>query len=92
MINNELKDARQKLGLSQAGLGEALHLTRVMIGLMERGENPIEKRTELAVWCLLYEGGFAAIGDRATKNGLLDDTGLFWGESTLAAVSRNYSS
>lgn len=49
----ELKQARQSLGLSQQALAAELGLTRVFIGLMERGEKPIETRTELAVLYLL---------------------------------------
>lgn len=64
MTGYELKQARQSLGLSQAALGDELHLSRVMIGLMERGEKPIEKRTELAIWCLLYESEKYKIGYR----------------------------
>lgn len=66
MIGEELKEARRKLGLSQHGLGDELGMSRVMIGLMEREEKPIEPRTEMAVWCLLYEAGEATPGDRAT--------------------------
>ena len=57
MKGKELKEARQKLGLSQSALAYAIGMSRVMIGLMERGDKPIEKRTELAIWCLLYEAG-----------------------------------
>lgn len=57
MTGNEFKDARKNLGLSQSALANAIDMSRVMIGLMERGEKPIEKRTELAVLCLLYEAG-----------------------------------
>ena len=57
MTGNELKDARQKLGLSQRALSDAIDMSRVMIVLMEHGKKRIEKRTELAVLCLLYEAG-----------------------------------
>lgn len=45
----ELKGARQELGMTQHELAEALGLTPQFIGMMERGEKPIELRTVLAV-------------------------------------------
>lgn len=45
----ELKAARQELGMTQQELAEALGLTPQFIGMMERGEKPIEQRTALAV-------------------------------------------
>lgn len=48
-----LKWARGKLGMTQAQLGDALDLTAVMIGLMERGDKEVGKRTDLAVRYLL---------------------------------------
>ena len=50
----KLLQARLKLGLTQQGLADALGMSRVMVGLMERGERPIERRTWLAVQHLLY--------------------------------------
>ena len=44
-----LKALRMQAGLSQAELAELIGMSRVKVGLMERGEAPIEKRTELAV-------------------------------------------
>lgn len=64
MTPTELKQARRKLGLSQAALGDALHITRGMVGLMERGQKDISIRTGMSVWCLLYEAGLATPGDR----------------------------
>ena len=49
MQPDELRAVRKAAGLSQAELGDAIGLTRVTIGLMERGGAPIEKRTALAV-------------------------------------------
>ena len=61
MTNNELKEARHKLCLTQSELACAIDMSRVMIGLMERGEKPIERRTELAIRYLLYEDGVKEI-------------------------------
>ena len=55
MNGKQLKQARKRLGLSQSRLGEAIGMTREMIGLMERGEKQIERRTELAIRCLLHD-------------------------------------
>lgn len=57
MASEKLKEARQLLGLSQQVLADEIGLTRVMVGLMERGEKAIELRTELAVECLLRRAG-----------------------------------
>ena len=61
MNGKQLKQARKRLGLSQSGLGEAIGMTREMIGLMERGEKQIERRTELAIRCLIYDYGIKDI-------------------------------
>lgn len=49
MDRDQLKAARQELGMSQHELAEALGLTPQFIGMMERGEKAIELRTVLAV-------------------------------------------
>lgn len=49
MQGDELKALRKQAGLTQAELAQALGLTQTFIGLMERGEKAIERRTELAV-------------------------------------------
>ena len=54
MQPEELKAMRVEAGMSQAELGAAIGMSRVTIGLMERGEAPIEKRTELAVRYVFY--------------------------------------
>lgn len=59
MTGHELKHARRRLGLSQQTLAAELGLTQTFIGLMERGEKPIERRTELAVRCLLLDARLA---------------------------------
>ena len=49
MQGEELKAARKALSLTQGAFADALGLTATFVGLMERGEKPIERRTELAV-------------------------------------------
>ena len=53
MQPEELKALRMKAGLSQAELAQLIGMSRVTIGLMERGEAPIEKRTAIAARCIL---------------------------------------
>ena len=55
MQGTELRDIRKQMEMTQAELAEALDLSQPFIGMMERGEKPIEKRTELAVRYLLGE-------------------------------------
>ena len=43
------KELRLALGLTQAELGALLDITATSVGRMERGEQWIEKRTELAM-------------------------------------------
>ena len=49
MQGGELKEIRKGLGWTQGRMAEALGMTTTFIGLMERGDKAIEKRTELAV-------------------------------------------
>lgn len=49
MQPDELKALRKSIGWTQDQMAEAIGMSRVAIGLMERGNAPIEKRTELAV-------------------------------------------
>jgi len=65
MTGEELEQARRKLGLTQQQLGDELHLSRVMVGLMERGKKPIDRRTDLAMRYLLIAGGHAKPADFA---------------------------
>lgn len=53
MTPQELRHARKLLQLTQTELGEKLDMTCTSIGRMERGEQVIEKRTELAIRWLL---------------------------------------
>ncbi|HWW64660.1 MAG TPA: hypothetical protein VNZ43_07870 [Sphingomonadaceae bacterium] len=53
MQGDELEARRKGVAMSQAGLADAIGMTREMIGLLERGAATIEKRTELAVRYLI---------------------------------------
>lgn len=48
MQGDELKALRKATGLTQSAFADAIGLSRVSIGLMERGAAPIERRTALA--------------------------------------------
>jgi predicted transcriptional regulator len=61
MTPSELKKARQKLGLTQGGLAEAIGMTQTYISLMETGRAGIERRTELAIKGLMYEAAEEAV-------------------------------
>ena len=64
MTGEQLKKARDRLGLTQQDLADKIGITREMIGLMERNLSPVQRRACLAVWCLLYEAGINLPGDR----------------------------
>lgn len=55
MQPDELKAMRKQAGLSQGDLAAEVGLSQGFIGEMERGEKPIEKRTELAVRYLVEQ-------------------------------------
>lgn len=46
MQGDELKAVRTKLGMTQDAFAEAMGMTRVFIGMMERGDRPISPETE----------------------------------------------
>lgn len=56
MQGSELKAIREALGWGQRKFAEEIGMTQTYIGLMERGEKPIEKRTELAARYLAMLG------------------------------------
>jgi len=49
MQPDEMKTLRKAIGATQAEMADAIGLSRVHYGLMERGQQPIEKRTGMAV-------------------------------------------
>lgn len=49
MRGSDLRAMRRDAGMTQAELADAIGMTRETVGLMERDQAPIEKRTELAV-------------------------------------------
>lgn len=53
MQPTDLRAARKAMGLTQAELADQLGLTMQFIGMMERGDKAIERRTELAVLYLV---------------------------------------
>lgn len=61
-----LREARRKLGLNQTKMGKRLGMSREAISFMERGERPIELRTELAVRYRLVEAGIYTMADFST--------------------------
>lgn len=47
MQGSELKAIRKKLDMTQAAFAEKLGITSVYVGMLERGERPIDKRIEI---------------------------------------------
>jgi transcriptional regulator with XRE-family HTH domain len=56
MQGSELKAIREGLGWGQRRFAEELGMSQTWIGQMERGEKPIERRTELAARYLALIG------------------------------------
>jgi transcriptional regulator with XRE-family HTH domain len=52
MTPTEFREARHKLGLTQAQMAEALGYKRLHISQMETGKSPIQRTTELAMMAL----------------------------------------
>lgn len=68
MDRTQLKAARLRLGMTQAGVADALGVTSTFISMMERGDRPIERRTALAMLALLMRPQLAS-----AKSDELDD-------------------
>ena len=66
MEGNELREVRRHLAMTQEEFGQALGLTSTFIGMMERGEKPIEGRTALAAQQLFNERSRLSTGHRVT--------------------------
>jgi len=64
----ELKAIRESLGMTQAQFADVLDISRAFVSLMERGENAVERRTELAAKYLeLVKNDRQFDSDRPTK-------------------------
>lgn len=66
MQGSQLREARKRLGWTQGRMAAELDMSATFIGLMERGDRPIERRTELAVRALELDASLylGADGDR----------------------------
>ena len=53
MTGEQLRQARHRLNMTQTELAEAIGMRKNSIALMERGERPVVKGTELSVKYLL---------------------------------------
>lgn len=71
----ELKALRKGAGLTQGQLAHEIGVSRVFVGLMERGLATIERRTDLAVRHVIEGARPAATSRASRKCGMCDDTG-----------------
>jgi transcriptional regulator with XRE-family HTH domain len=91
MQGDELRRLRKASGLTQAQFGEAIGVTGQYLGLLERGDRPIEDRVARAAYHAAEPiGHYAdlpippALGERA--NALLDEFAkLFDGETSAVS-------
>lgn len=60
MQGSDARAIRKALGLTLKEMAQALGMSEKYVGMMERGEAPIERRTQLA---LLYLGRFPEDAD-----------------------------
>ena len=67
MQGSELKAIREALGWNQQQLADALDMSRVYVGQMERDQKPIERRTELAARWLGSQLDRAEAEERAAR-------------------------
>jgi transcriptional regulator with XRE-family HTH domain len=93
MKGEELKLLRKEIGLTQAQLATALGMTQTSVGLMERGVNPIEWRTETVVRMLARETFF--LNEMRENLPALDELALEdgryvgWAKIARQTVTRN---
>ena len=66
MTGQQLKEARELLGLSQAELAESIGVSAGMMASMETGRRDIRLTVELAVRYRLIEAGHCTMDDFAT--------------------------
>lgn len=62
MQPDEMKVLRKSVGWTQEEMAESIGVSRVLIGQMERGAAPIEKRTALAIRYVVEQALFMAQG------------------------------
>ena len=71
MQPDEMKALRKAAGMTQEELADALGMNRVTISGMERGEAPIEKRTEVATREVTATHGVHPFA-------VQEESGIFW--------------
>jgi transcriptional regulator with XRE-family HTH domain len=67
MHGAELKAIRKALGWNQQQLADALDMSRVYVGQMERDQKPIERRTELSLRWLGSQHDRATLEERVAR-------------------------
>jgi DNA-binding XRE family transcriptional regulator len=67
MRPDELKALRKAIGMSQQELADRIGLSRETVGLMERGQAPIEVRTALAVRWIALNTTWAEEGNQGAS-------------------------
>jgi DNA-binding XRE family transcriptional regulator len=83
MQGKDLKEVRRHLAMTQEEFGKALGLTSTFIGMMERGEKPIEDRTALAARQLFNDRSRLNTSHRVTETDEdvpLSDAMILWDE------------
>lgn len=77
MDDVQLKRVRKRLGMTQNAMATALGVTTTFVGMMERGDRPIERRTAMTIVALLLQTDLAtadAHGVSRRISELLDGT------------------
>lgn len=101
MQREELKQIRTSLRLSQAEFAARLGLSRVFVGMMERGDKPIGERTVMAARAILknerlVDDSFSVLPAkdgsylvaRRTERERFDTEAMYHGQSSLIAYGK----
>lgn len=84
MQGSEMRGLRKTMGLSQAELADAISLTPKFVGMMERGEAPIDPRTAMAVQRL----GLARLSEEELRKRFRQAFDTAGGEGRYVVVDR----
>ena len=72
MNGEDARTLRRRTGMSQAAFAEAIGLSRETVGRLERGSEPIDRRTEFAIRFVVESGPLATKSLREIHQSIAD--------------------